>query len=66
MDRHPHLGRGKIGLEAFGYLVNDRRFRKRPMILETPKEDGDVADMDAVNLGVLRGLQSNTNATGLE
>ena len=37
-------------------LVNDRRFRQHPMILETPKEDGDNDDMDTVNLGVLRGL----------
>jgi deoxyribonuclease-4 len=63
VDRHAHIGRGQIGLEAFRYLVNDPRFRNRPMILETPKEDGDVADMDAVNLGVLRGLLRNTNST---
>jgi hypothetical protein len=36
-------------------LVNDPRFRDRPMILETPKEEYDT-DMDVVNLGVLRGL----------
>ena len=64
VDRHAHIGRGKIGLEAFRYLVNDRRFRKRPMILETPKEDGDIADMDAVNLGVLRELLGNLESTG--
>jgi deoxyribonuclease-4 len=56
VDRHEHIGRGRIGLEAFRYLVNDRRFRKRPMILETPKEDGKQTDMDTVNLSVLRGL----------
>jgi deoxyribonuclease-4 len=55
VDRHAHIGRGCLGLEPFRLLVNDRRFRDRPMILETPKvEDGQ--DMDAVNLGVLRGL----------
>jgi deoxyribonuclease-4 len=56
VDRHAHVGRGCLGLEPFRLLVNDRRFRNRPMILETPKEDGDNDDMDAVNLGVLRGL----------
>jgi deoxyribonuclease-4 len=56
VDRHAHIGRGCIGLEAFRLLVNDRRFRDRPMVLETPKEDGGEHDMDAVNLGILRGL----------
>jgi deoxyribonuclease IV len=63
VDRHAHIGRGKIGMEAFGYLVNDVRFRKRPMILETPKEDGDVTDMDTVNLAVLSDLQRDANST---
>jgi deoxyribonuclease-4 len=52
VDRHAHIGKGCLGLEPFRLLVNDRRFRSHPMILETPKED----DMDAVNLRVLRGL----------
>jgi deoxyribonuclease-4 len=56
VDRHAHIGKGHLGLEPFRLLVNDRRFRSRPMILETPKEDEDHSDMDAVNLGVLRGL----------
>ncbi len=52
VDRHAHIGQGCLGLEPFRLLVNDRRFRNRPMVLETPKED----DMDAVNLQTLRGL----------
>lgn len=56
VDRHAHIGRGCLGLEPFRLLVNDPRFQDRPMILETPKEEGDNADMDTVNLGVLRGL----------
>jgi deoxyribonuclease-4 len=56
VDRHAHVGRGEMGLEPFRLLVNDRRFRNRPMVLETPKEDGDESDMDAVNLATLRGL----------
>jgi deoxyribonuclease IV len=55
VDRHAHIGRGCLGLEPFRLLVNDPRFRDRPMILETPKEE-DGQDMDAINLGVLRGL----------
>ncbi len=56
VDRHEHLGRGHLGLEPFRLLVNDRRFRGRPMILETPKEGPDGEDMDPVNLQTLRGL----------
>jgi deoxyribonuclease-4 len=56
VDRHAHIGKGCLGREPFRLLVNDRRFRSRPMLLETPKEEGDEKDMDAVNLAVLRGL----------
>jgi deoxyribonuclease-4 len=56
VDRHAHIGRGHLGIEPFRLLVNDPRFQKHPMILETPKEEGADDDMDSVNLGVLRGL----------
>jgi deoxyribonuclease-4 len=56
VDRHAHIGRGAIGLDAFRLLVNDPRFRDRPMILETAKEEGDEKNMDAINLATLRGL----------
>jgi deoxyribonuclease-4 len=55
VDRHAHIGRGCLGLEPFRLLVNDRRFRDLPMLLETPKE-GDEGNMDAVNFQTLRGL----------
>jgi len=51
-DRHEHIGRGEVGLEAFRLIVNDRRFRPLPMILETPKGD-DLAE-DRENMAVLR------------
>jgi deoxyribonuclease-4 len=56
VDRHDHIGKGHLGLEAFRHLVNDRRFRRHPMILETPKEIDGCDDMDAVNLKQLRDL----------
>ncbi len=58
VDRHAHIGQGCLGLEPFRLLVNDPRFRNRPMVLETPKEAADGGDMDAVNLGILKGLMS--------
>jgi deoxyribonuclease IV len=62
VDRHAHIGRGQMGLEPFRSLVNDPRFEDRPMILETPKEEDDHDDMDAVNLEVLRGLIAGRRA----
>jgi deoxyribonuclease-4 len=56
VDRHAHIGRGMIGKEAFRLLVNDRRFRKVPMYLETPKGMEKGKDLDAINLRTLRRL----------
>ena len=56
VDRHAHIGRGEMGLEPFRRLLADRRFRKIPMFLETPKEKENGVDLDVINLGVLRGL----------
>jgi deoxyribonuclease-4 len=56
VDRHEHIGRGKIGLDAFRHLVNDSRFSQVPMYLETPKVIEEGEEMDVVNLRVLRGL----------
>jgi len=54
VDRHAHIGEGHIGLEPFGYFLNDPRFKQIPFFLETPKDD-DPAD-DIRNLSKLRGL----------
>jgi deoxyribonuclease-4 len=57
VDRHAHIGHGKIGLEAFSHLLRDRRFRNVPMYLETPKETNDAGEeWDVVNLRTLRQL----------
>jgi deoxyribonuclease IV len=56
VDRHTHIGRGEMGAEPFRLLVNDPAFRDRAMVLETPKEEGEVTNMDEVNLTALRGL----------
>ena len=36
MDRHEHIGKGKIGLEAFGRILNHPLLAGRAFILETP------------------------------
>ena len=56
VDRHAHIGKGHLGLEPFRLLVNDARFQKVPMIMETPKEGEEGDEMDAVNLRTLRDL----------
>ncbi len=56
VDRHAGIGAGEMGLEPFRHLVNDRRFRHLPMILETPKGIVDGEDLDARNLRVLLDL----------
>ncbi len=56
VDRHAGIGRGEMGLEPFRFLLNDRRFRKVPMYLETPKGTEKSKDLDVINLKTLRSL----------
>jgi len=54
VDRHEHIGKGKIGLEGFRLIMNDERFVNIPKILETPKSDDMHEDVE--NMAVLKGL----------
>jgi deoxyribonuclease-4 len=54
VDRHTHIGQGKIGKEPFGFLLNDERFNDMPGILETPK--GKDLKEDKMNLKTLKSL----------
>ena len=54
VDRHEHIGKGKIGIEAFRFIMRDKRFRKIPKVLETPKGK-DLAE-DVENMKTLREL----------
>lgn len=66
VDRHEHIGKGCLGLETFRRLLNDRRFRNAPMLLETPKDDErerrrsvsalEIDPYDRMNLATLRSL----------
>jgi len=55
VDRHDHIGRGRIGKKPFRHIVNDPRFADHPGCLETPKS----ADLheDVENLATLRSLR---------
>ena len=64
IDRHEHIGLGRLGLGAFANFVNDPRLVGVPLILETPKGRGPAGkgrgkagkDWDEINAGVLRSL----------
>lgn len=56
VDRHAHIGRGQLGLEAFRHLLRDSRLAEVPMYLETPKGTYQGEDWDVINLRTLRSL----------
>ncbi len=53
VDRHEHIGSGRIGLEGLRRFVNHPAFRDVPLILETPKKSDED---DVRNLAAARGL----------
>jgi len=53
VDRHEHIGKGEIGIDAFRLIMNDRRLDGIPKIIETPKAGGGK-DWDRINLRKLR------------
>ena len=50
--------RAKSGCTAFRFIMRDRRFRKIPKVLETPK--GKDLREDVINLKTLRRLMKTT------
>jgi len=59
VDRHEDIGKGKLGLNFFRLIFNDKRFFNVPKILETTKET--LAD-DLKNMKIIKNLLlSETN-----
>jgi deoxyribonuclease-4 len=54
VDRHEHIGKGKIGREGFKHILTDKRFENIPGCLETPKSKDMFEDVE--NLATLREL----------
>jgi deoxyribonuclease-4 len=52
VDRHARAGEGVLGLESFRRIVNDRRFRGLPLVVETP---GPLEEWKK-EIGLIRGL----------
>lgn len=50
LDRHEHIGQGKLGLDVFRALLNDRRLKHAAFIAETPidKPGDDLRNVDAL------------------
>jgi deoxyribonuclease IV len=60
LDRHEHIGRGRLGLDVFRALLNDRRLQHAAFIAETPMAGpGD----DLRNVETLKGLVKKTRRT---
>ncbi|MBN2406564.1 MAG: deoxyribonuclease IV [Elusimicrobia bacterium] len=52
LDRHDHIGKGRIGLKNFRTLIRSKQWKDMPYILETPLARG----MDRRNLMAVRSL----------
>jgi deoxyribonuclease-4 len=59
VERHEHIGKGKIGLNAFRFIMRDPRLRQIPKVLETPK--GKELREDVMNLRTLRSLAAKND-----
>jgi deoxyribonuclease IV len=65
VDRHEHVGRGHLGLEAFWRIMRDPRLADLPMFLETPKGTEDGMEHDTRNLMILRRLASSRSFSSI-
>ncbi len=50
VDRHDNLGKGKIGLAAFRWIMRSKELGDIPKILETPKGKNLAEDVEAMEL----------------
>ena len=53
-DRHDNIGKGTIGIDEFRTLLNNKKTRDFPFIIETPGFDGNGPDKK--NLDILKAL----------
>jgi len=56
VDRHEHIGEGRIDMSAFRRILTHKDFSTLPMVIETPKDGDDEFEMDRRNLAALRKL----------
>jgi deoxyribonuclease-4 len=53
IDRHWHIGEGKVGRDGFKALLNHPAFKDVPKIMETPK---DTEEDDPRNMRTVKSL----------
>jgi deoxyribonuclease-4 len=66
VDRHEHIGQGKIGLEAFGRILNHRLLAGRAFILETPIDKPGDDKRNVAALWKLLGREVVANGDGMK
>ncbi|KAJ3345553.1 hypothetical protein HDU83_003937 [Entophlyctis luteolus] len=62
-DRHDFIGKGKIGIEAFRFIMNDDRFNDIPMVLEVPVEGKTEREVYRKEIALLYSLVDTKNGT---
>jgi deoxyribonuclease-4 len=50
VDRHDNLGKGRIGLDTFRWIMRSKELALIPKILETPKGKDLAEDVEAMAL----------------
>ena len=64
VDRHEHIGKGQIGLEAFRFIMRDRAFPENPESARNPERQGaarrrrEYEDAARINRGAVRYLMN--------
>src|SRR5271156_6182702 len=66
VDRHEHIGQGKIGLEAFGRILNHRLLAGRAVILETPIDRPGEDKSNRAAVGGVVGREVVANGDGMK
>lgn len=63
LDRHEHIGQGKIGISGFRKFLKHQAFSDVPIILETPKKspDDDLNNLKTVRRLFLKQIQSRSS-----
>ncbi|MGC2310779.1 MAG: deoxyribonuclease IV [Candidatus Babeliaceae bacterium] len=60
VDRHEDIGKGKLGIETFKLIINDKRFFDIPKVLETPYH---ILKDYLHNMDILKELLTPSNRT---
>lgn len=60
-DKHENIGDGEMGLRSFAFLLNDKRTRDLPFILETPGFKNKDGVSDKSNIERLKSLIKRTS-----